>query len=301
MNALVNLIPIPPDLWIYLVIDMVIAILLLTILRWISGRLSKEDEQPKGRLPHHNYAYGISVAGRLMALSVVLAAAVENSTTGDLVDSFITMIVYGLVGIFLIKIGRFAHDKFVLHRLDKEFHIKDRNTSIALVDASSSIATALIVQSVMTWVSGFDINAFIAIFSGFVVSITILLTMTRIYERRFRENNRSGSLQASLTKGQLALAIQHSGHLLGTALAVTAASNLLEYNPVGYISNLTSWLIVGLGLTFVLTALVTIARRFILANINLVQEIDQQHNIGVAAIELAMSVGMALILSGVIR
>lgn len=300
MSALVNLIPIPPDLWIYLVIDMVIAILLLTILRWISGRLSKEDEQPKGRLPHHNYAYGISVAGRLMALSVVLAAAVENSTTGNLYDSIVSMMVYGLVGIFLIKIGRFAHDKFVLHRLDKEFHIKDRNTSIALVDASSSISTALIVQSVMTWVTGFDANAFIAILSGFVVSITILLTMTRIYERRFRENNRSGSLQSSLTKGQLALAIQHSGHLLGTALAVTAASNLLEYNPVGYVSNLTSWLIVGLGLTFVLTALVTIARRFILANINLVQEIDQQHNIGVAAIELAMSVGMALILSGVI-
>lgn len=301
MNALVNLIPISPDLWIYLVTDMVIAIFLLTMLRWISGRLAKESKDKKGRTGHHNYAYGISVAGRLMALSVVLAGAVENSTKGDLFDSVVTMMVYGIVGIFLIKIGRYGHDKFVLHRLDKEFHIKDRNISIALVDASSSIATAIIVQSVMTWVSGFDANAFIAIFSGFLVSQTILLAMTRIYERRFRENNRSGSLQASLTKGQLALAIQHSGHLLGTALAVTAASNILVYNPVGYVSNLTSWLIIGLGLTFVMTVLVTIAKKFILANVNLVQEIDQQHNIGVAAIELAMSVGIALILSGLIR
>lgn len=301
MDALVNLIPISPDLWVYLVTDMVIAIFLLTMLRWIAGRLAKEHRQPKGRKAHHNYAYGISVAGRLMALAVVLAGAVENSTKGELLNSVVTMMVYGVIGILLIKVGRFAHDKFVLHQLDKEFHIKDRNISIALVDASSSIATALIVQSVMTWVTGFDSNAFIAIFSGFLVSQTILLAMTRLYERRFRENNRSGSLQAALTKGQMALAIQHSGHLLGTALAVTAASNLLVYNPVGYVSNLTSWLILGLSLTLVLTFLVTIARRFILARINLVQEIDLQHNIGVAAIELSMSVGIALILSGLIR
>ena len=47
MNALVNLIPISPDLWIYLVTDMVIAIFLLTMLRWISGRLAKESKDKK--------------------------------------------------------------------------------------------------------------------------------------------------------------------------------------------------------------------------------------------------------------
>jgi len=301
MSALVNLIPISPDLWVYLIIDMCIAIFLLSMLRWISGRLVMTNHDSRGRSYHDNYAYGISVAGRMMGLAIVLTAAVENSSQDNIVESIVTMLVYGTVGIALIKIGRYAHDKFVLHKLDKEFHIRDRNTSIALVDASSSIATAIIIQSVMSWVSGFDGNAFLAIFSGFVVSQTILLTMTRIYERRFKENNRSGSLQSTLTKGQFALALQHSGHLLGTALAVTAASNLLEYNPTGYVSNLTSWLIVGLCLTFVLTTLVTIARYFILSNINLVLEIDQQHNVGVATIELAMSVGIALILSGVIR
>lgn len=300
MSALVNLIPVSPDLWMFLVTDMVIAILLLTMLRWISGKLLKAGKDHKGRANHDNYAYGISIAGRMMALAIVLSGAVETSSKGDIQTSVITMLVYGGVGILLIKIGRYAHDKLVLNRLDKDFCIKDRNTSIALVDASSSIATAIIIKSVLIWVSGFDASAFVAIFSGFVVSQAILLAMTRIYERRFRENNRSGSLQASLTKGQLALAIQHSGHLLGTALAVTAASNFLEYNPVGYVSNLTGWLIVGLTLTLVLTALVTIARMFILSNIDMVQEIDQQHNVGIASIELALSVGIALILSGLI-
>lgn len=299
MSALVNLIPLSADLWFYLAIDMTIAIALLSIMRWISARLSSHADT-KELVKHDNFAYGISVAGRMMGLSIVLAGAVASSLKGNYVDSVSTMLIYGIVGITLIKVGRYAHDKIILHRLDKEFHIRDRNVAIAMVDASSSIATALIVQSVMTWVEGFDTNAFVAILSGFIVSQAILLTMTRVYERRFAENNRSGTLQNSLCKGQMALAVQHSGHLIGTALAVTAASNLLEYNPIGYVSNLTGWLIVGLALTILLTVLVALAKRLILLKIDLVQEIDQQHNIGVASIELALSVGIALILTGLL-
>lgn len=300
MQALINLVPFPEELWLILVIDMAIAIFLLSVLRWISGRLMG-DEDDQELVKHDNFAFGISLAGRMLALAIVLAGAVANSGSADLVEAVTGTLAYGLVGILLIKVGRIAHDKFVLHQLDKEFHIRDRNVSIALVDASSAIATALIIQSVMAWVSGFDLNAMIATLSGFIVSQAILLAMTRIYERRFRESNRSGSLQASLTKGQMALAIQHSGYLLGTALAVTAAGDLLEYNPTGYVSNLTSWLIVGLALTMLLMFLVILARRFILANVDLVQEVDQQHNVGVASIELALSVGIALILIGLIN
>lgn len=299
METLVNLIPLPSDLGWFFAIDMIIAILLLSTMWWISSVLLSGPSD-KELTQKDNFAYGISVAGRMLGLSIVLVGGVANSKTNNFLDSAVTMLVYGILGIILIKIGRFAHDKIILNRLDKEFHIQDRNVAIALVDASSSIATALVIQSAMLWAKGMDGKAFVAVLSGFIVSQTILLTMTRLYERRFAENNRSGSLQDSLEKGQMALAIQHSGHLLGTALAVTATGSLLEYNPIGYVSNLTSWLIVGLCLTIILTLLVAIAKRLILAKIDLVQEIDQQHNIGVASIELALSVGIALILKGLL-
>lgn len=297
MNTLVNLIDVSSDIWIYLAIDMVIAICLLITLRWMSGRLvaiNRNDEL----CAQANFALGISVAGRMFALCIVLSAAVASSTKTDYLSTALGMLFYGLVGIFLIRIGRLAHDKIILHRLDKEEHIRKRNTSIALVDASSSISTALIIRSIMLWVEGSDANALVAILSGFFVTQAILLTTTRLYERRFKENNQSGSLQKSLTKGQLALAIQHSGNLLGTAMVVTAASSLLIYNPVGYVSNLTSWLFVGLALTLLLAVLVAIAKKLILAGLDLVQEIDQQHNIGIASIEMVLSVGVALIVIG---
>ncbi|WJG10432.1 DUF350 domain-containing protein [Aliiglaciecola sp. LCG003] len=299
MEALVNLIPRSTDLWYFLVIDIVITISLLFTLRLISGKMASVSTSDE-LCAQDNFAFGVSVAGRMLALCIVLSAAAANADQTDYVAAALSVLLYGLVGLLLIKVGRILHDKIILHRLDKEALIKDRNTGIALVDSASSIATALIISSIMSWVKGTDANALFAIFSGFIVTQAILLSTTRIYERRFKDGNQSGSFQRSLTKGQMALAIQHSGHLLGTAIVVSAASNMLIYNPVGYVSNLTGWLIIGMAFNILLVLLVWVAKRLVLAGLNIAQEVYQQHNVGVASIEMALSVGVALIVRGLV-
>ncbi|GAB5381793.1 MAG: DUF350 domain-containing protein [Aliiglaciecola sp.] len=299
MQVLVNLIPLSSDIWVYLAIDILIAISLLFTLRLMSGKMASVSTSNE-LCAQDNFAFGISVAGRMLALCIVLSAAAVSSDKSDFMGAALSMLLFGLVGILLIKVGRILHDKIILHRLDKEAMIKKRNTSIALVDSASAVSTALVISNVMVWVEGSDINALFAVFSGFVVTQAILLTTTRIYERRYKENNQSGSFQRSLTKGQLALAVQHSGNLIGTAIVVSAAGSMLNYNPVGYVSNLTGWLIVGMALTLLLVALVIIAKRVVLAGLNVVQEVDQQHNIGVASIEMVLSIGIALIVSGLV-
>ncbi|MCC2614845.1 DUF350 domain-containing protein [Aestuariibacter halophilus] len=300
MSELVNLVDIPTDLWVFLAIDMAIAIALLFTLRWMSGKLASVDANDE-LCAQDNFAFGISVAGRMLSLCIVLSAAVASSSTNDFGGAALTMLMFGVVGILLIRVGRIAHDKIVLNRLDKDKHIKQRNTSIALVDAASATAIALIVQSVMGWVKGSDTNALVAIFTGFVVTLAILLATTRIYERRYRARNQAESMQKALTKGQMALAIQHAGRLVGMALVVTGSASLLIYNPVGYVSNLTGWLITGMALTLLLAVLVAISKRLILAGLDLNVEIDQQHNIGVASIELVLNVGIALIVLGLLH
>lgn len=299
MQVLINLIPLSSDIWVYLAIDILIAISLLFTLRLMSGKMASVSTSNE-LCAQDNFAFGISVAGRMLALCIVLSAAAVSSDKSDFLGAALSMLLFGLVGILLIKVGRILHDKIILHRLDKEAMIKKRNTSIALVDSASAVSTALVISNVMVWVEGSDINALFAVFSGFVVTQAILLTTTRIYERRYKENNQSGSFQRSLTKGQLALAVQHSGNLIGTAIVVSAAGSMLNYNPVGYVSNLTGWLIVGMVLTLLLVALVIIAKRVVLAGLNVVQEVDQQHNIGVASIEMVLSIGIALIVSGLV-
>ncbi|GAB2689071.1 DUF350 domain-containing protein [Aliiglaciecola aliphaticivorans] len=297
MQDLVNLVPLLPETWFYLGIDICIAICLLYALRLMSGKMaSVSTTEELGS--QDNIAFGISVAGRMLALCLVLSAAAASSDTNGFEEAAMSMLLYGLVGILLIKVGRILNDKIILNRINKEAMIKDRNTSVAIVDAASSVSTALIVSNVMLWVIGTDLNALFAVISGFIVTQAILLLRTRIYERRFLALSQSNTFQQTIAKGQLAVAVQHSGNLLATAIVVSASSSLLIYTPQGYVSNLTGWLIVGMGLTLMLLVLVIVAKKIILAGLNLAQEVEQQHNVGVASIEMVLSVGLALIVSG---
>ncbi|WP_100656494.1 DUF350 domain-containing protein [Alteromonas flava] len=298
MDTLVKLNPLPSDLWVYLSIDISIAFVLLFIVRWFSGRISGVSVTNELG-SKDNFAFGISMAGRMLSLCLVLGSVVGRHVGEGYQSAAIGMILFGFVGIGLVRIGRYAHDKLVLNRLDKDKMIDEKNVSVAIVDAASAIASAIMLKSMLQWVEGTDVNALIAITSGFVVVLVVLLLMTRFYELRFASNNQNDSFQKVLCKGHMAAAIEHSGNLIGTALVVSTAATLLQYDAQTYVSNITGWLITSLALAVALLVLVTIAKRVVLNGLNWKQEVDQQHNIGVAAIQCVLSIGIAFIVIGI--
>ncbi len=299
MDALLKLVPLSNDLWIYLAIDVALALLLLVLMKWLTGAFRKNSVTEELGVKD-NFAFGISIAGGMLSLCIVLSSVVGRHVGQGYEDAAVGMLTFGFIGIILVKFGRFAHDKLVLNRVDTVAMISDRSVSIALVDAASLISSAIILRSMMLWVNGSNMNAIIAICTGFTVVLTILLVMTRLYEARFARDNQNDSFQGALRKGQLALAIEHSGNLLGTAMMVSAANKLLTYNPAGYVSNVTGWLIVSVVLAISLHLTVMLSKRVILYGMNYRQEVDQQHNVGVACLGLTLSIGIALIVNGVL-
>lgn len=300
MDVLVKLTKLPHDLWVYLLIDISLALLLLMIMKWLSGTFKKRSVADELGV-QDNFAFGISMAGGMLSLCIVVGAVVGRHVGEGYGTAAIGMLTFGLLGIVLVKFGRFAHDKIVLNKLDTMDLIADRSVSVALVDAASLIASAIILRSMVLWVDGSDMNAIIAIVTGFTVVLALLLMMTRLYEIRYARDNQNDSFQGALRQGQLALAVEHSGNLLGIAMIVSSASYVLNYYPAGYVSNVTGWLIVGTVLSLALLVLVTISKKFILYGLNYRQEVDQQHNIGVACLELTLSIGIALIVNGVLE
>ena len=299
MEILVKLVPLARDLWVYVAIDVALALLLLLVMKWLSrsrAKVSVSDELGV----KDNFAFGISVAGGMLSLCLVLSSVVGRHVGQGYEQAAIGMVIFGTIGILLVKVGRFAHDKIVLDAVDTQHKISDRNVSIALVDASSLVSSAIILRSIMIWVDGSDVNAMIAIITGFLVVLTILLIMTRIYEMRYAMQNQNHSFQSALDTGQLALAVQHAGNLLGTAIVVSSAGALLSYSPQGYVSNVTGWLITSVLLSLLLWVLMAFGKRTILNGINYQKEGDEQHNVGVAAVELTLSIGLALIISSVL-
>ena len=299
MEALVKLVPLTQELAIYLAMDVAIALVLLMIMKWLTGAFRKHSVTEELGVKD-NFAFGISIAGGMLSLCIVLSSVVGRHVGQGYQDAALGMIVFGAVGILLVKLGRFAHDKLVLNEVDTHAMIAERSVSVALVDAASLVASAIVLRNIMLWVDGSDMNALIAIVTGFSVVLTMLLIMTRIFEYRYAKDNQNDSFQGALEKGQMALAIEHSGNLLGTAMIVSAANNLLVYSPSGYVSNVTGWLFVSVCLTIALHLLVLVSKKIILFGMHFRQEVDHQHNVGVAAVGFTLSIGNAMIINAVL-
>ena len=296
MNTLIDLVGVNQELLVYLAIDITIAIMLLGAMRFLLGVTSQVNSTEE-LAQKDNFAFGVSVAGSILALGIVLTGAISGENASSYTMEIIGMLAYGTYGLVLIKVGRFIQDKVALQHLNKTALIKDQNLTIGIIDAAGAIATAIIIRAVLLWVDGLDISTFIAITSGFIVAQTVLVLVTRIREKKYAKNNQKDCLQEALSDGQLALAIRYSGQIISTALAVTAASHFLIYSPDTLVMNLLGWLIFGVVMTILVAILTSIAKRIVLWGINLVEEVDQQHNIGVASIEMATSISIALILT----
>lgn len=296
MNTLIELVGVNQELLVYLAIDITIAIVLLGAMRFLLG-LTSQVNSTEELAQKDNFAFGVSVAGSILALGIVLTGAITGENAPSYTMEIIGMLAYGTYGLVLIKVGRVIQDKVALHHLNKTELIKEKNLTIGLIDAAGAIATAIIIRAVLLWVDGLDIATFIAITSGFVVAQAVLVLVTRIRESQYAKNNQEDCLQEALSEGQLALAIRYSGQVISTALAVTAASHFLVYSPETLVTNLLGWLVFGLIMTIMVFLLTALAKRIVLWGINLVEEVDQQHNIGVASIEMATSIAIALILT----
>jgi len=284
------------DLIIILAIDLTIAIILLTLMRYLQGWSIKIDSRVE-LAERDNFAFGISTAGAIAGLGIVLTGAITGEAAQSFLAEAIGMSAYGLFGLLLIKLGRYIHDKIALNEFNKSEYILKGNISVAIVDASAAIATAIIIRSVLMWAEDMTLDTFIAIFSAFAISQLMLVLLTRFREHRYAKRNQNASMQAALLQGHKAVAIRHSGNMLAMALSFNAASHFIVYSPQAYIANLVGWFVFSVIMLVILTILMKIVKKVVLVNINLAQEVEQQHNIGIATVELALSVAIALILT----
>ena len=294
MNELLTTLGQSGDIAVYLLIDMAVAIALLGGIRFTMGfigNIDTKDELSK----RDNFAYGISMAGAVAAMGIALSGAITGELAGSYSIELFGMFAYGLAGLVLIKAGRFIHDKFALPAFKKHELILDRNISVALVDAASVIATAIVVRAALIWVEGVDINTFIAIASAWIVSQVMLVIITRIFEWKFSQNN-GVNFQETLEGGQVALAIRYGAYLISTAMSVTAASYFIIYDATNIWLGVTQWAVMSVILMVALTVLTTIAKYIVLWGINRREEVEDQENIGIATIELATSFSIALLL-----
>ena len=296
MNELITTLDLSGSLIGYLAIDMAVAILLLGCIRYAMGMLGKVDTADE-LAKKDNFAYGISMAGGVAAMGIALSGAITGELAGSYQIEFIGMLSYGLAGLILIKAGRYIHDKFALPDFNKQELILDRNIAVALVDAASVIATAIVVRAAIMWVDGLTVDTFTALIAAWIVSQVMLVIITRLFEWKYAKNN-GISFQTALVNEHIALSLRYSGYLISTAMSVTAASYFIIFDANALWLGIAQWVVISIILMALLTVLTAIAKFLVLWGINRREEVEDQQNVGVATIELATSFSTALLLMG---
>lgn len=99
------------------------------------------------------------------------------------------MVIFGVVGILLVKFGCFVYDKFVLNKVDIYVMIVECSVSVVFVDVVSLVVSVIVLCNIMVWVDGSDMNVFIVIVIGFIVVFIMLFVMICILEFRYVRDN----------------------------------------------------------------------------------------------------------------
>ena len=158
MTEYLSLVDLNNDIWLMLLADLLIAIVLLGAMRLVSGVWGKfETTHELAR--KDNYAFGISIAGSIAALGIVLSGAVVGGVASNLLDEITGMLIYGTLGVLMVYIGSTVHDKWSLNLINKVALIREQNISVAIVDAGAMVAIAVMIRAILIWVEGITVTA----------------------------------------------------------------------------------------------------------------------------------------------
>ncbi|MFT4924056.1 MAG: uncharacterized membrane protein YjfL (UPF0719 family) [Phenylobacterium sp.] len=281
-----------------LAIDFAIIFALFISLRLVKGLVSnvKATDEIASK---DNFAFGVSFAGGIAALAFVLSGASQGEFSHSLLSEATNMAVFGIVGLVLITLGRWIQDKLVLSQISLHDEIAKGNLAAAIVDVGNAIAVGIVIRAAMLWVETEGFLAIPVIIAAFVVSQIVLMLASKYRVKLFKvkASGDNSCMQQALEDGNCALALRYSGYLTGTALAITAASGLVPYNADNVWVAVLMWAVMAIVLSVAFGLIKALAMKLILPGVDSSDEVDNQQNVGVAAIETAVALAIGLTLA----
>ena len=289
-------------IWAIVVLDLAVAVAAICALRYLAGLLFGVD--PRDELAEKdNLAFGLTLAGGAGAVALVLAAATAGDPAVDFAQELGVVALYAVVGLVLLKAGMLINDWVVFNEFSLKQAINGGNVAAGTAQAANLIAIGILVNAAINYSEGDLVNAVAVVVIVFLLAQLVLLAVTRIRALIYAKRNEGAKWQAAIDGGNAALGVRYAGHLIGTALAVSSAGGMTAYvvpPDAGMVVVYAALLGLAVVLAVVLLLLSMLAQRAILHGIDVVEEVDVQANVGVAAIEAAVFIGVGLVMHAVI-
>jgi len=281
-----------------LLANFAIVIAIFTSIRFFSGVISHINASNE-LFKKDNPAFGISLAGVIFAVTIILTGAIYGDPIYTLEDSIVAVGMYGILGLALMGVTRIIFDRIALPDISIRDEIVKGNIAAGIVDAGNVIASAIVIRTMMVWVESNTLQGILSILVGYMVSQALLTFTTYLRTKRFAHLNDGKHPKEEFKSGNTALALRFAGRKIGTAFAIAAASNILvfEYYYDNLLLLLGGWALVSAIMILALTLLSGIANRVILANVDIDKEIFIQRNAALGIIQCIIYICLGLLLA----
>jgi len=287
------------DLGLYYLLDFSIALVLLTGIRFLSGLVGNVSATHEIS-SKDNQAFGISLAGAMIAVSMMLIGVISGDAGYSLANEALTVILFGLIGLALMWLTRIAFDRLSFPNLSIHEQIMKGNMAASIIDACNMIATAIIIKGAMTWVDGNLGVSLLAVVVSFFASQVIMALATLYRVTVYAKLHNKEPLHLAIEQDNVALSLRFGAYRIGIAIAVSAAFTAVDYAPEAFALVFILWFTVALSLFILLTLIAIVIRLGVLHKVNIGEEVGQQRNISVGVIEGSIYIVVGLLLAGLI-
>lgn len=279
-----------------IIINLFIVIGLFTCLRLFSGKIAHINASEE-LLKKDNAAFGISVAGVTLAVAIMLSGTLYGHPSGELVHSALYVAGFGALGIVLMIITRIIFDKIALPDISLRDEISKGNVAVAIADTANVLAAAVIIRSIMIWVTDNAYEDVVVLLVAFVISQIILTGITYLRRRAFSLLHKGYKIQEELKSGNIALALSFGGQKIATAFAITIASNFDFFEVYDFKMIILPWIVISIAAVIVLKVITYIAERIVFFNTATMREIVDDRNIAVGALHAAIYISLGYLIS----
>ncbi len=249
-----------------------------------------------------NFAFGVSIAGGVLGLIFMLTGVQSGDPLPSHVTEIISLLMYGFLGSLLLIAGVLIQDKLVIRDVELATEIKNGNMSAAIIVAANMAVVGLVAKKTLSCVDSEHLDGLIPVIAVFVISQVVLAAVAGlrmgVYRSRNRQNSTNGidaaeTWQGAIKAGNVAIALRYAGQLIATGIAITITSALVDSESMGLYESVGYWAFYAFGLAGVIWGAYRLFLPLVLYKVNVVEEVDHQANVGVAAVEAALMISLA--------
>ena len=277
----------------------VTGVLVLAILMVVKNQLqntSSEQNLMDELAKKDNFAMGVSYAASIFSIVLVVGFIAKEFNFANWQQSLPHLVLALALALAFIWVGKWIHNKLILRDFNEARAIEKRNLCAALVDTGVLIANSIIVLGLYKWSKATNFNSLLIDIISFCAIQGVILIHTRWQEKRFAATNQGASLQKYFVYDNTSIGLRFAAQLIALSLAVFAALSSIQFIDGNFTENLM--LILVNVLVFVALHQITavLVLKIALPKVKTDIEVDQQDNIGIASIELAVHLAIGILL-----